>query len=93
MSGAGRKTPYRKNVTDEVLYGMPEPAEEDEIVQVVKLHGKNILEVPMQQFAKPTKLIMLYCRYCGQLVIILWPCCRRNLSSLFGSGEVSLSPC
>ncbi|DBA04480.1 TPA: hypothetical protein N0F65_010076 [Lagenidium giganteum] len=45
MSGAGRRTSYRKGVTKKVLYGDPEPKENEEIVRVISLRGSNIFEV------------------------------------------------
>lgn len=45
MSGSGRKTAYRKGVTDKVLYDAPEPKESEQIVRVVGLRGGNLFEV------------------------------------------------
>ena len=47
MSGARRKTKYRKNVTSEYLNELPLPDAEkgEEIVVLVKSHGSNILEI------------------------------------------------
>lgn len=45
MSGSGRKTTYRKGVTKRVLYGDPEPKENEQIVRVVALRGSNLFEV------------------------------------------------
>ncbi|KAH7479213.1 hypothetical protein KRP22_010739 [Phytophthora ramorum] len=45
MSGAGRKSAYRKGVTKRVLYGDPEPKENELIVRVVALRGSNLFEV------------------------------------------------
>jgi translation initiation factor IF-1 len=45
MSGAGRKSAYRKGVTKKVLYGDPEPKENEQIVRVVALRGSNLFEV------------------------------------------------
>ncbi|OQR94761.1 hypothetical protein ACHHYP_00935 [Achlya hypogyna] len=45
MSGAGRKSGYRKGVTQDVLYGEPEPEAGEVIVQVKSLRGGNLFEV------------------------------------------------
>lgn len=47
MSGAGRKSAYRKSVTEEVLNSFPEPdvAAGERVAQVVQSRGGNILQV------------------------------------------------
>lgn len=45
MSGVKRRSGYRKNVTEDVLYGMREPTEHQQIVQVLKSLGSNLLQV------------------------------------------------
>ncbi|CAM9218303.1 unnamed protein product [Phaeothamnion confervicola] len=45
MAGSGRKTHYRKQVTDAYLHGLPEPTEGQEIARVCGTRGSNILEV------------------------------------------------
>jgi len=46
MSGAKRRTKYRKHVEAEMLEGLPEPeAGVEEVVQVVALKGGNMIEV------------------------------------------------
>ena len=45
MSGSGRKSSYRKTVTDQVLYGDPEPKDDEEIVKVKALRGSNLFQV------------------------------------------------
>jgi probable RNA-binding protein EIF1AD len=47
MSGAGRKSVYRKSVTKEYLDGMPEPdAAQGDVIALVKAsRGTNIFEV------------------------------------------------
>lgn len=45
MSGSGRKSAYRKGVTKRVLYGDPEPKENEFIVCVTALRGSNLFEV------------------------------------------------
>ncbi|CAH0477303.1 unnamed protein product [Peronospora belbahrii] len=45
MSGSGRKSAYRKGVTKRVLYGDPEPKDNELIVRVIALRGSNLFEV------------------------------------------------
>ncbi|TDH64914.1 uncharacterized protein CCR75_000620 [Bremia lactucae] len=45
MSGSGRKSAYRKGVTKRVLYGDPEPQENQIIVRVTGMRGTNLFEV------------------------------------------------
>lgn len=47
MSGTGRKSAYRKSVTEEVLNSFPEPDHEagERIARVVQSRGGNILQV------------------------------------------------
>ncbi|CEG50287.1 eukaryotic translation initiation factor 1a [Plasmopara halstedii] len=45
MSGSGRKSAYRKGVTKRVLYGEPEPKDNESIVRVIALRGTNLFEV------------------------------------------------
>jgi len=47
MSGAGRKSAYRKSVTEDVLNSFPEPdvAAGERVAQVVQSRGGNILQV------------------------------------------------
>ena len=47
MSGAGRKSAYRKSVTEEVLNSFPEPDREagERVARVVQSRGGNILQV------------------------------------------------
>jgi probable RNA-binding protein EIF1AD len=45
MSGAGRKSLYRKSVTTEYLSGFPEPEVGDYIALVKASRGTNIFEV------------------------------------------------
>ncbi len=47
MSGSGRKSHYRKSVTDEYLNSFPEPEEGDQIVLVKGSRGTNIFEVQL----------------------------------------------
>lgn len=45
MAGVGRRTLYRKSVTDEYLNSTPEPGENEEISLVQAPRGSNIIEV------------------------------------------------
>ncbi|GLE10460.1 hypothetical protein PINS_up022582 [Pythium insidiosum] len=45
MSGSGRKSAYRKGVTNKVLHGNPEPQENEQIVRVIALRGGQPLRV------------------------------------------------
>ena len=45
MSGAKRKSKYRKHIESAVLDEFPEPQESEEVVVVVASRGGNILEV------------------------------------------------
>lgn len=45
MAGVGRRTLYRKSVTDEYLNSTPEPGENEEIALVQAPRGSNIIEV------------------------------------------------
>jgi hypothetical protein len=47
MSGTGRKSAYRKSVTEDVLNSFPEPDAEagERIARVVQSRGGNILQV------------------------------------------------
>lgn len=53
MSGAGRKSQYRKSVTDDYLNGLPLPEDRDVIAQVKSSRGTNIFEVMPWIFAHP----------------------------------------
>lgn len=61
MSGSGRKTNYRKGVTKKVLYDVPEPKENEQVVQVVGLRGSNLFEV--QDEHGETSVTMLPTKY------------------------------
>ena len=45
MSGSGRKSHYRKNITEKFLNSMPVPEEGEDIVKVHGSRGTNIFEV------------------------------------------------
>jgi probable RNA-binding protein EIF1AD len=48
MSGSGRKSHYRKSVTDSFLNGFPEPEENDSICKVSNSRGTNIFELELE---------------------------------------------
>jgi len=75
MSGAKRRTKYRKRVEDDVLYGEPEPEENQCIVVVVASRGGNLLEVCNDEGAKalcrlPTKFRKLIWVKRGTFLIV-----------------------
>ncbi|CAK4613297.1 hypothetical protein LEN26_006800 [Aphanomyces euteiches] len=61
MSGAGRRSGYRKGVTQDVLYGEPEPADGELIVRVQSMRGSNLLEIETPEGS--TGLAMLPTKY------------------------------
>ncbi|KAE9361811.1 hypothetical protein PF008_g678 [Phytophthora fragariae] len=75
MSGAGRKSAYRKGVTSRVLYGDPEPKENELIVRVTALRGSNLFEVVDAEGTKavtmlPTKFRKLIWVKRGDFLIV-----------------------
>ncbi|KAI9907597.1 hypothetical protein PsorP6_004263 [Peronosclerospora sorghi] len=57
MSGSGRKSTYRKGVTKRVLYGEPEPKENEVIVRVTALRGNNLFSVVDPQGAQSVTML------------------------------------
>lgn len=51
MSGVGRRTLYRKSVTEEYLNSTPEPRENEEVALVQAPRGSNIIEVRFSALA------------------------------------------
>ena len=45
MAGLGRRTHYRKHLTDAVLFDLPEPARNERIAKVVATRGSNQFDV------------------------------------------------
>jgi probable RNA-binding protein EIF1AD len=45
MSGLGRKTHYRKHLTDSVLHDLPEPTDNERIAKVVATRGGNQFDI------------------------------------------------
>lgn len=45
MAGLGRRTHYRKHLTDSVLHDFPEPQEDERIAKVVASRGSNQFDV------------------------------------------------
>ncbi|KAG7400570.1 putative RNA-binding protein eif1ad [Phytophthora boehmeriae] len=75
MSGSGRKSAYRKGVTKRVLYGDPEPKENELIVRVIALRGSNLFEIVDAAGAKsvtmlPTKFRKLIWVKRGDFLIV-----------------------
>jgi hypothetical protein len=52
MSGSGRKTHYRKSVTEEFLNGLPVPEENEVICRNHSSRGTNIFEVKIYNTVK-----------------------------------------
>ena len=48
MSGSGRKTHYRKSVTEEFLNGLPLPGEGEVLCKTHSSRGTNIFEVSVR---------------------------------------------
>jgi probable RNA-binding protein EIF1AD len=59
MSGLGRRTPYRKHLTDSVLHDFPEPAAErnEWIAKVIATRGSNQFDVGLPQGAPVLALL------------------------------------
>jgi len=53
MAGLGRRTHYRKHLTDSVLYDLPEPKEDERIAKVVATRGGNQFDIILAP--KPTE--------------------------------------
>lgn len=45
MAGLGRRTHYRKHLTDSVLYDLPEPKDDERIAKVVATRGGNQFDI------------------------------------------------
>ncbi len=45
MAGLGRRTHYRKHLTDSVLYDLPEPKEDERIAKVTATRGGNQFDI------------------------------------------------
>lgn len=53
MSGAKRRTKYRKHVEDMALNAVPEPKEGEQVVRVVQPAGGNLFEVRSAPLSRP----------------------------------------
>lgn len=53
MAGVGRRTLYRKSVTDDYLNSTPEPGENEEIALAQAPRGSNIIEVSVESSLLP----------------------------------------
>eukprot|EP00536_Pseudo-nitzschia_multiseries_P007636 jgi/Psemu1/158119/gw1.181.68.1 len=49
MAGLGRRTHYRKHLTDSVLYDLPEPKEDERIAKVVATRGGNQFDIVLAE--------------------------------------------
>ncbi|CAM9697192.1 unnamed protein product [Discosporangium mesarthrocarpum] len=58
MAGLGRRTLYRKSVTDNYLNSFPEPGENEEIALVQAPRGSNIIEASLRQDDYPALAIL-----------------------------------
>ena len=45
MAGLGRRTHYRKHLTDSVMFDLPEPAEHERIAKIVATRGGNQFDI------------------------------------------------
>jgi len=45
MAGLGRRTHYRKHLTDSIIYDMPEPEENEKIAKIVATRGGNQFDI------------------------------------------------
>lgn len=52
MAGVGRRTHYRKHLTDSVLHDFPEPTEHERIAKVVATRGGNQFEILLANNSK-----------------------------------------
>lgn len=48
MSGAGRRSGYRKTVTDDVLHGLPEPSPTESVSLIARGTGSNLFDVLLE---------------------------------------------
>jgi probable RNA-binding protein EIF1AD len=51
MAGLGRRTHYRKHLTDQVLFDLPEPSKTERIAKVVATRGSNQFDVQLEDAA------------------------------------------
>lgn len=49
MAGLGRRTHYRKHLTDSIIYDFPEPNESERIAKVVATRGSNQFDIVLPQ--------------------------------------------
>lgn len=55
MAGLGRRTHYRKHLTDSILYDLPEPTESERIAKVVATRGSNQWDVRLAASSESCK--------------------------------------
>jgi hypothetical protein len=75
MSGSGRKTHYRKSVTEEFLHGLPVPEENEVICKTHSSRGTNIFEVLPYVSSSPLLMlvVLLLCYTIIFKVCVDWP--------------------
>lgn len=54
MAGLGRRTHYRKHLTDSVLHDLPEPKDDERIAKVVSTRGGNQFDIVLAVPAPPS---------------------------------------
>lgn len=59
MSGLGRRTHYRKHLTDKVLHEFPVPAEDESIAKVVATRGGNQFDIVLPGQSNEQQLAIL----------------------------------
>ena len=59
MAGLGRRTHYRKHLTDKVLYDLPEPKSYERIAKVVATRGGNQFDIILAGTASTNVLAIL----------------------------------
>ena len=55
MSGLGRRTHYRKHLTDSVLYDYPEPASNECIAKIIATRGSNQFDIQLAKSCRDTQ--------------------------------------
>ena len=75
MAGLGRRTHYRKHLTDQVLFHLPEPEKADHVAKVVSTRGTNQFDVKLAGGRDvlailPTKFCKLVWVKRGEFVVV-----------------------
>jgi probable RNA-binding protein EIF1AD len=58
MSGSGRRSQYRKHLTDAVLHDFPEPREGEQVAEIVATRGGNQFEIQTPTSKSPQLAIL-----------------------------------